>query len=120
MRILETLGAQGEIRMFRVDKIPADARPVQKEAGEAHHIIGHSETGHHHVLVAERVKVFEPAAAPEGMRILYAILESPGQLTHLRHFDTHAPHAFEAGDIIMFRRDREFDPYRDRARGVID
>jgi hypothetical protein len=27
MRILETFGAQGEIRMFRVDRVPADARP---------------------------------------------------------------------------------------------
>src|SRR5262245_27952298 len=120
MRILETLGAQGEIRMFRVDRVPADARPVQKPAGEAHHVIGHSETGHHHVLVAERVQMFEPAIAPEGMRILYAILETPGQLTHLRDFDTHAPHSFEAGDITMFRRDGEFDPYRYRARGVAD
>ena len=120
MRIIETLGAQGEIRIFRVDKIPAGAKPVEKEAGEAHHIIGHSETGHHHVLVAERVKVFQSDDAPEGMRILYAILESPGQLAHLREFDTHAPHAFEAGDIIMFRCDREFDPYGDRARRVRD
>lgn len=120
MRILETLGAQGEIRMFRVDKIPADARPVQKEEVEDPFVIGHSETGHHHVLVAERVMMFEPANAPEGMRILYAILETPGQLIHLRNYDTHALHSFEAGDIIMFRRDREFDPYRYRARGVAD
>ena len=27
MRILETFGAQGEIRMFRVGRVPADARP---------------------------------------------------------------------------------------------
>lgn len=120
MRILETLGAQGEIRMFRVDKVPADTSPVKKEAGEAYYVIGHSESGHHHVLVAERVKVFQPANGPEGMRILYAILESPGRLAHLRDFDTHAPHDFEAGDVIMFRCDREFDPYRDRARGVRD
>jgi hypothetical protein len=120
MKILETLGAQGEIRMFRIDKIPAGAKPIQKEPGETHYVIGHSETGHHHVLVGERVRVFEPADAPEGMRILYAILNSPGQLTHLRSYDTHAPHAFEAGDIIMFRRDREFDPYSYRARGIID
>ena len=120
MRILETLGAQGEIRMFRVDKVPANARPVRKERGQVHHVIGHSESGHHHVLVADRVKLFREASTPEGMRILYAILESAGQLEHLRDFDTHAPHAFEAGNIIMFRCDRELDPYGGRARGVRD
>ena len=71
MKILETLGAQGEIRMFRIDTIPADAKPLAKENGQF--IIGHSETGHHHVLEAERVKVFEAEKAPEGMRILYAL-----------------------------------------------
>lgn len=118
MRILETLGAQGEIRMFRVDEIPATAKPVAKENGKF--IIGHSETGHHHVLEAERVQVFMDEAAPEGMRVLYAILESPGSLDHLRGHDTHAPHSFAAGDKIMFRTDREYDPYEQLARAVQD
>jgi hypothetical protein len=54
------------------------------------------------------------------MRVLYAILKSPGQLKHLRDFDTHAPHVFEAGDVIMFRCDRELDPFGGRARGIFD
>jgi hypothetical protein len=54
------------------------------------------------------------------MRILYAILKSPAQLEHLRDFDTHAPHVFEAGAVIMFRCDRELDPFGGRARGIID
>ena len=106
--------------MFRVDQVPADAKPVRKEPGKAHHVNGHSESGHHHVLVADRAKVFQDVSVPEGMRILYAILGSPGQLTHLREFDTHAPHMFEAGTVIMFRCEREFDPYRGRARGILD
>lgn len=118
MRILETLGAQGEIRMFRVDEIPASAKPMAKENG--HFIIGHSETGHHHVLEAERVAVFADSDAPQGMTVLYAILDSAGSLEHLRSHDTHAPHAFEAGDKIMFRTDREFDPYAELARRVAD
>ena len=51
-----------------LDQVPAGAKPVKKERGAAHYVIGHSE--HHHVL----------ANAPEGMRVLYAILKSPGQL----------------------------------------
>lgn len=118
MRILETLGAQGEIRMFRVDEIPADAKPMAKE--NDHFIIGHSETGHHHVLMADRVQVFQSPSAPEGMTILYAIIESTGSLEHLRGHDTHAPHSFEPGDKIMFRTDREYDPYAELARRVTD
>jgi len=118
MRILETLGAQGEIRMFRVDEIPARATPMEKERGQW--IIGHSESGHHHILVAERVKVFADPEAPQGMTILYAILDSSGSLNHLREHDTHAPHAFEPGDTIMFRTDREYDPYAELARRVAD
>ncbi|MFG1399936.1 hypothetical protein [Roseixanthobacter pseudopolyaromaticivorans] len=119
MKIIETLGAQGEIRMFRVDALPAKGlTPLKREGG--HLIIGHSETGHHHVLVAERAQVFEADTAPEGMRILFAVLDSAGTLEHLRGHDTHAPHAFEPGDTIMFRTDREYDPYAELARRVAD
>lgn len=117
MRILETLGAQGEIRAFRIDAIPADATPMGRENG--HFIIGHSETGHHHVLTAERVQVFAAKQTPQGMTVLFAILESPGSLEHLRGHDTHAPHAFEPGNY-MFRTDREYDPYAELARRVMD
>lgn len=117
MRILETLGAQGEIRAFRIDQIPAGVKPFAKENG--HFIIGHSETGHHHVLVAERVQVFEATDAPQGMRILYALLDSAGSLEHQRGHDTHAPHSFEPGNY-MFRTDREYDPYAELARRVAD
>lgn len=118
MKILETLGAQGEVRMFRIDKVPANARPVEKERGLW--IIGHSESGHDHILEAERVKVFSDPEAPQGMTVLYAILDSAGSLNHLRGYDTHAPHSFQPGDTIMFRTDREYDPYAELARRVAD
>ena len=53
------------------------------------------------------------------MRILYAILKSPAQLEHLRDFDTHAPHVFEAGAVIMFRCDRELDPFGGLRAGLL-
>ena len=117
MKILETLGAQGEIRAYRIDKLPDKVKPLVQENGQF--IIGHSETGHHHVLEAERVEVFEAEEAPEGMRVLYALLDSPGELKHLRSFDTHEPHSFEPG-VYMFRADREYDPYAELARRVAD
>jgi hypothetical protein len=117
MDIIGNCVAQGEIRCFRVDKMPAGLKPLACENGQI--IIGHSETGHHHVLIAERAEVFEAASAPEGMRVLYALLETPGELRHLRDYDTHASHFFEPG-VYMFRTDREYDPYAELARRVAD
>jgi len=117
MQILETLGAQGEIRIFRIDELPRGIEPLEKEKGR--YIIGHSETGHHHVLEAEHPQVYQAKDAPDGMRVLYAILETPGSLEHLREHDTHAPHALGPG-IYMFRTDREFDHYEKLARAVAD
>lgn len=121
MKIVKTqiacVGAQGEIRIYRIDAIPATVKPLAKENGQF--IIGHSETGHHHVLEAEHVQVFEVDTAPEGMRILYALLETPGELKHLRDFDTHAPLAFAPG-AYMFRIDREFDHYAELAQLMAD
>lgn len=118
-KITQSIGAQGEIRIFGVDDLPASGLlPLQRENG--HMIIGHSETGHHHVLVADRAQVSVSEKAPEGTRILYAILESPGELKHLREHDTHKSHHFPAGSKIMFRTDREFDPYAELARRSMD
>lgn len=117
MVIIETLGAQGEIRMYRIAAMPGKVTPMARENG--HLIIGHSETGHHHVLVAERAEVYEADTAPDGMRVLYALLETPGELRHLRDYDTHAPHHFEPG-VYMFRVDREYDHYAELARRVAD
>jgi hypothetical protein len=115
MSIIETLGAQGEIRCFRVDRLPDQDKLVPVED----RVIGHSETGHHHVLEAERVKVWESTDHPEGMRVLYALLESPGDLIHHRDEHTHQSHHFEPG-IYMFRTDREFDPFSRSARMSAD
>ena len=116
MKIIDVIGAQGEVRIFKIDSIPQGATPL---TGKDAKIIGHSETGHHHVLVAERPKVYEADDAPEGMRVLYAILDAPAELEHQRGFDTHDPFKLDAG-TYMFRMDREFDHYQELARKVAD
>jgi hypothetical protein len=117
MHIIGEQHAQGEVRYFRVAAIPAGLKPLAREDGQF--IIGHSETGHHHVLIADSAAVFEAQDAPEGMRVLYALLDTPGELRHLRGYDTHGSHFLEPG-VYMFRTDREYDPYAELARGVAD
>ena len=56
---------------------------------------------------------------PEGMRILYAILENPTSLDHLRGHDTHESIALPPGEY-EFRIAREYDPYAELARRAMD
>ena len=109
--------AQGEIQITRIDRseVPASARLMALEGGKA--IVGHSETGHFHVL--ERPVQLLEGDAPDGMRVLYAILSEPKALIHERGFDTHAPQPLQPG-AYEFRIGREFDPYEEVARRQAD
>jgi len=119
MQSFNRRAAQGEIQIIRHEegyKLPPHMKPLEKENNKL--IIGHSETGHHHVL--ERpAEVFVPDTAPAGMRILYAILEEPNALIHERGYDTHKALNLEPG-IYEFRIGREFDHYEALARRQAD
>ena len=117
MKTFINSAAQGEITIRRVETLPADVKPLALEAGKF--IIGHSETGHHHVMDRHDKTVFESTKAPAGMRILYAVLDSAAELTHERGHDTHEPISFAPG-IYEFRLGREYDPYAELARQVAD
>lgn len=118
MKTFQKTAAQGEITIIRLGaktQVPA-GEALAMEGGKL--IIGHSETGHHHVL--ERpAKVTVAKTAPDGMRILYAILDEPNALIHERSFDTHETIALEPG-VYEFRIGREFDPYAEIARRQAD
>lgn len=117
MKTFITYAAQGEISIRRIEALPSGVKPLAPELGK--YIIGHSETGHHHVMTLDRKQAFEAERAPEGMRVLYAVLEASGELVHERGHDTHETISFGPG-IYEFRLGREFDPYADLARKVAD
>lgn len=114
----QIIGAQGEITIIKIDSAPADFAAMAKvERNATGWIISHSESGHHHCLtggdVMERTR-----NVPEGMKILYAILENPGELVQ----DAQVPHgkfSLPAG-VYEFRVAREFDPFAEQARRVAD
>jgi hypothetical protein len=112
----ECIGAQGEITIFRVAKLPNGLTPSTGGKTAKGLIISHSESGHHHVLtggadVLERVM-------PNGMKALYAILDEPQALIQDAAVP-HEPHALPPG-IYEFRIAREFDPFAEQARRVAD
>lgn len=114
----QIIGAQGEITIIKIDAAPCgfdQMTPAERIALGA--VVSHSESGNHHVLtegtVMERTK-----DVPQGMRILYAILEKPGQLVQ----DATVPHGHYDLDsgFYEFRIAREFDPFAEQARQVAD
>ncbi|GLK77996.1 hypothetical protein GCM10008171_32500 [Methylopila jiangsuensis] len=123
MKTFSRIAAQGEITLIRIGdvkpgaKLPAGCTPLQPEDGVV--IVGHSETGHHHVLAADGVTAGVLDRAPEGMRILHIILQSANELTHLRGHDTHETIRVEPGEYRAISG-REYDPYQQLARRQAD
>ena len=115
MKTFKEDAAQGEISIRKVANLPPTAERLPHDERP---IIGHSETGHHHVL-DRPAEVYRETSAPSGMRILYAIVAEPNALIHLRDFDTHESHALPPG-IYEFRTGREYDPYAEVARRQAD
>ncbi len=112
--------SQGELTFM---KLPDDAdmtgATFSEVAPDGRWIIGHSETGHHHVMDRAPVQVVERADAPTGVRILRLIVSDPVSCQHLRSFDTHAPVNLAPGNWEV-RTAREYDPLAKISRRVAD
>lgn len=114
----QIIGAQGEITIIKLDAAPADfATMAPANKTRLGSIVSHSESGNHHVLT-EGTVMERTTNVPQGMRVLYAILEKPGQLVQ----DAAVPHGhFDlAAGFYEMRIAREFDPFAEQARQVAD
>ena len=103
-RTFNTVCAQGDIYIRKIHKLPKGAVEVAAEKGR--HIVTHSETGHHHVMTAERVQMYR---LPDSIMDCFLVLAAPAVLEHLRPHDTHAPIRFDKGTYHV-RRQREHTP----------
>ena len=98
------VAAQGELLITKMKGKPkASGKTVDPVNGLL--IVGHSETGHHHVVDADcatltRVDEF----------LAYLTVIKPTELVHQRGFDTHRSVALQPG-MYEFRTGREFDPF---------
>lgn len=107
MRTFTKTCAQGEIGFIRLPDdtvVPANAIEVKPVNGRV--IVGHSETGHHHVMTAERTKLYQ---LPDSILECLMVVDQPDTLEHLRDFDTHEPTKFEPGTYKV-RYLREYTP----------
>lgn len=121
MKTFKVVAAQGEITIIRVNgpKARVDRGWTPLSAEDGRFVVGHSETGHHHVIDAAGASVAVLDNPPEGMRILRMILANPTSLDHLRGHDTHEPLLLEPGEYEV-RIAREYDPYAELARQSAD
>lgn len=119
MKTFLKIAAQGEITIIRLEKKrKAAGEALRPEGGKL--IIGHSETGHHHVLErTEGATVTVLERAPEGMKVLHAILTEANALVHERGHDNHETIDLPPGEY-EFRIAREYDPYAELARQSMD
>lgn len=100
--------AQGELLIRKTDKLPDGLKTMKNENGRF--IIGHSESGHHHV-VREQSGVVSYFNENDPMS-LYLVVNNPKEecyLDHERDFDTHKPFFFGDG-IYHVRRQIESTP----------
>jgi len=107
MKYLKNVGAQGELRFVRLSsdfKIPKKAIKEKSENGYV--IVGHSETGHHHVMDSQSTTMYR---LPESILECLLVVEKPNELKHLREYDTHESWMFEPG-IYKVTTAREYIP----------
>lgn len=122
MKIIDKTAAQGEIYIRRIDRPSKDflagGTPLTAENGRF--IVGHSETGHHHVIERGGVDVVELPAPTAGIRLLRMIVAEPDKvLVHERGHDTHEALGLPPGNYEI-RIGREYDPYAQLARQQAD
>lgn len=104
MKRFNKQAAQGDVLITKIDAIPEGLEVQQAENGK--HVIAHSETGHHHTMVAEHV---EAHTMPDEIYDIFLDVKEATPLVHERSFDTHEPIMLDEGKYHV-RRQREHTP----------
>jgi len=107
MKTFQEIAAQGELTFVRLPdsfKFPKNAIKVDDDLGRV--IVGHSETGHHHVMDATRTTMYR---LPDNILECLLVVDRPDELKHLREFDTHESVSFSPG-IYKAVTAREYTP----------
>jgi hypothetical protein len=108
MRTVNRMAAQGDFVIVRVKDIPEGLAPVAPRGD--YHVVAHSETGHDHVMLMDRVEVFQdPKTSEADLYEMFLNVTGPTEITHLRSYDTHEPILVPPGKY-MIRRQREYMP----------
>ena len=107
MKTFVNQAAQGDLLLMRIAALPDNLSIVPAEADKTL-IVGHSETGHHHVLDSEKVTMYR---LPEEIYECFLVVHESVELRHLRSFDTHESILVQPGTYRVRRqRERAYQP----------
>jgi len=113
MKTFNRMAAQGDFVIIRIDELPAKLRSLNPVNNQV--VVAHSETGHNHVMLADRVQAFAPIDTVKDVdsgQDLYELFLKVNEATpieHLRSYHTHESIMVEPG-IYRIRRQREYIP----------
>jgi hypothetical protein len=99
----------GEVSLIPVEKLPKGTKSVHDLF-----IVGHSETGHHHVLESKALQVITT-----DKEELYLRLFEPGKLVHQKTVNRHNDLMVQPG-IYRITHKTEYDPFAKVTRRVFD
>lgn len=100
MKTFKDQARQGDILCIRIDKLPEDAVKQDKKGSDW--VLGHSESGHHHVVSNMDTNFFEAANDPLQA---YLVVNKPVHFRHLKT-DGHETQLYSKG-IYKIRRQRQ-------------
>lgn len=107
MKTFTKMAAQGDFLILRINDIPSNVERI-KPNQRGHIVVAHSETGHDHVMVAERVSAYKPAGTKDvDLYEMFLSVEAPTEINHLRSHDTHETLLVPPGNYTV-RRQREY------------
>lgn len=115
-KIIKGSSINKAIRHGEVTLRPVDEFPAGKSKSQTSYIVGHSETGHHHVLESDaKFATF----MDEANNALYVKLPEAGKLVHQKTVNRHKDLVVPAG-IYKVTRKKEYDPFEKVMREVWD
>ena len=106
MRTFTKMAAQGDFIIRRISDLPTNVEPVSAENGKI--VVAHSETGHNHVMEADRVEAYKPTGVKDvDLYEMFLLVKEPTEINHLRSYDTHETLLVPPGTYEV-RRQREY------------
>ena len=106
-KTIKRMAAQGDLLFVRIKSIPTN---VQKLPSNGRLIVGHSETGHHHLVkTREGSKDIDIFIDPDNSSTRYVASESRMTIAHDKSFDRHEDIDLDPG-IWEVRQQREWAP----------
>lgn len=107
MKTFTKMAAQGDFIILRINDIPSGVERINPSPS-GHIVVAHSETGHDHVMLAERVTAYKRVDTKEAdLYEMFLSVEAPTEINHLRSFDTHEKLLVPPGNYTV-RRQREY------------